>query len=100
MGKPRPVEDCPWFWSDQYDLKLQIAGLSEGYDTLVVRGDPGERKFAVFYLKAGRLLAVDAVNSAPEFLASKKLIVSGASLAPDTLRDTTQSMKEIAAAAA
>ncbi|MCF6329811.1 MAG: FAD-dependent oxidoreductase, partial [Henriciella sp.] len=49
MGRPRPNEDCPWFWSDQYDLKLQIAGLSQDYDELVVRGDPVERKFAVFY---------------------------------------------------
>ena len=100
MGKPRPVEDCPWFWSDQYDLKLQIAGLSTDYDTYVVRGDPEDRKFAVFYLSDGKLIAVDAINSAPEFLASKKMIISGARLAPETLEDTTQSMKEIAAGAA
>ena len=99
MGKPRPNEDCPWFWSDQYDLKLQIAGLSQDYDQTVVRGDPETRKFAVFYLQNGKLIAVDAVNSPPEFLASKKLIISGARLAPDTLSDTSQSMKEIAAAA-
>ena len=100
MGKPRPNEDCPWFWSDQYDLKLQIAGLSTGHDEIVVRGDPAERKFAAFYLKGGRLIAVDAVNSPPEFLASKRLITAGASLAAETLRDTSKSMKEIAAAAA
>jgi 3-phenylpropionate/trans-cinnamate dioxygenase ferredoxin reductase subunit len=99
MGKPRPTEDCPWFWSDQYDLKLQIAGLSQGYDETVVRGDPEERKFAVFYLQNGKLIAVDAINSPPEFLASKKLIMTGARLAPETLRDTSKSMKEIAAAA-
>ncbi|MEL6212608.1 MAG: FAD-dependent oxidoreductase, partial [Pseudomonadota bacterium] len=50
-GKPRPREDCPWFWSDQYDLKLQIAGVSSGYDETVVRGAPDDRQFAVFYLK-------------------------------------------------
>lgn len=100
MGKPRPAEDCPWFWSDQYDLKLQIAGLSTDYDTYVVRGNPDDRKFAVFYLSDGKLIAVDAINSAPEFLASKKMIISGARLAPETLEDTTQSMKEIAASAA
>lgn len=100
MGKPRPPEDCPWFWSDQYDLKLQIAGLSQGYDQTVVRGDIDARKFAVFYLQNGKLIAVDAINSPPEFLASKKLIMTGASLAPETLSDTSQSMKEIAAAAA
>jgi len=100
MGKPRPAEDCPWFWSDQYDLKLQIAGLSQDYDETVVRGDIEARKFAVFYLRNGKLIAVDAINSPPEFLASKKLIMTGAHLAPETLSDTSQSMKEIAAAAA
>ena len=99
VGKPRPSEDCPWFWSDQYDLKLQIAGLSQDYDQTVLRGDPETRKFAVFYLQNGKLIAVDAVNSPPEFLASKKLIMTGARLAPETLSDTSQSMKEIAAAA-
>lgn len=97
MGKPRPAEDCPWFWSDQYDLKLQIAGLSQDYDETVLRGDPEARKFAVFYLQNGKLIAVDAVNSPPEFLASKKLIMTGAHLAPETLSDTSKSMKEIAA---
>ncbi len=100
MGKPRPPEDCPWFWSDQYDLKLQIAGLSQDYDQTVVRGDIEARKFAVFYLQNGKLIAVDAINSPPEFLASKKLIMTGARLAPETLSDTSQSMKEIAASAA
>jgi 3-phenylpropionate/trans-cinnamate dioxygenase ferredoxin reductase subunit len=100
MGKPRPNIDCPWFWSDQYDVKLQIAGLSMGHDEIVVRGSEDEKKFAVFYLKAGRLIAVDAINSPPEFIASKRLIMSGASVAPDVLKDTSISMKEIAANAA
>jgi len=97
MGKARPTEDCPWFWSDQYDLKLQIAGLSQDHDETVVRGDPDTRKFAVFYLRNGKLIAVDAVNSPPEFLASKRLIIAGTHLAPDLLRDTSQTMKAIAA---
>lgn len=100
MGKPRPPLDCPWFWSDQYDVKLQIAGLSQGHDEIVVRGDKDAKKFAVFYLKAGRLIAVDAINSPPEFIASKRLIMSGASIAPERLGDTAISMKEIAAEAA
>jgi 3-phenylpropionate/trans-cinnamate dioxygenase ferredoxin reductase subunit len=99
MNKNRPTEDCPWFWSDQYDLKLQIAGLSQNYDETVVRGDPGARKFAVFYLQNGKLIAVDAINSPPEFLASKRLIMTGARLAPEVLSDTSQSMKDIAASA-
>lgn len=94
LERKRPLEDCPWFWSDQYDLKLQIAGLSEGYDTLVVRGDPAERKFAVFYLKDKKLLAVDAVNSAPEFLVSKKLITMETEIEAADLEDMDKSMKD------
>ena len=100
VGRDRPKEDCPWFWSDQYDLKLQIAGLNQGYDQVVVRGEPEARKFAAFYLKSGRLIAVDAVNAAPEFLVAKKLIIAGASIAPEVLSNTSTSMKEIAAMAA
>ena len=99
LGAKRPAEDCPWFWSDQYDLKLQIAGLSQGYDEIVLRGSPSDRKFAAFYLRNGTLIAVDAVNSPPEFLASKKLIMLGAKLASGTLSDTSVPMKDIAAAA-
>lgn len=99
LGQPRPAVDVPWFWSDQYDLKLQTAGLWTGADTHVVRGDPASRKFAVFYLREGRLLAVDAVNSAPEFIVGKKLIASGAPLASAELGDTSISMKDIGARA-
>ncbi|MEL6324706.1 MAG: FAD-dependent oxidoreductase, partial [Pseudomonadota bacterium] len=100
LGRARPPVDTPWFWSDQYDVKLQIAGLSQGYDEIVVRGDPASTSFAAFYLQTGKLIAVDAINAAPEFLASKKLIMTGASLAPDELSDTSVTMKEIAANAA
>ena len=96
-GKPRPVEDCPWFWSDQYDIKLQIAGLSAGYDDVVVRGDPAERKFAAFYLRDSRLLSTDAINSPQEFVLSKKLIVAGKPVDPDRLADPAVPMKEIVA---
>lgn len=97
LGRDRPNEDCPWFWSDQYDLKLQIAGLSEGYETHVVRGDPTDRKFAVFYFQDDVLIAVDAINSPPEFLASKRLIPSKVTIAPELLADITISMKDIVA---
>ena len=98
LGRPRPIEDCPWFWSDQYDLKLQIAGLSQGHDDIVVRGDPDQRKFAVFYLKDGRLLSTDAINSPQEFILSKKMIVAGKAADAGLLADTAIPMKEIAAA--
>jgi 3-phenylpropionate/trans-cinnamate dioxygenase ferredoxin reductase subunit len=95
LGRERPAEDVPWFWSDQYDLKLQIAGLSHGFDRIVVRGDPAQRRFAAFYLGGGALLAVDAINSPMEFMASRQLIARGARPDPDALGDPTVSMKEI-----
>jgi len=73
-GKPARHEHVPWFWSDQYDVKLQIAGLSEGYDQAVLRGDPGSGSFALYYLARGELLAVDAVNSMKDFMNGKKWI--------------------------
>ena len=98
-GKPRPKEDAPWFWSDQYDLKLQTAGLLTDYDQCVVRGDPDARKFAVYYLKDGVFLAVDAVNSAPEFLTGKKMVGTGAKPDPVKLADPSISIKDIVAEA-
>ena len=90
-GRDRPKLDVPWFWSDQYDVKLQIAGLSQYYDNLAVRGDPETGHFAVFYFRAGKLIAVDAVNAAPEFIVAKKMIISGQTLAPEQLQDTSVS---------
>ena len=85
----------PWFWSDQYDLKLQIAGLSQEYDEVVVRGDiNGSRSIAAFYLKEGRLIAVDAVNKPQEFMLGKRLILAGAEPDVGKLADESVSMKE------
>lgn len=95
LGEPHPVEDCPWFWSDQFDVKLQIAGLSQGYDDFVVRGDENSGRFAVFYLKNGRLISTDAINSPAEFLVSKKLIISGVHVVSSELEDTSVPMKNI-----
>ena len=77
VGKPKTYSEVPWFWSDQYDLKLQIAGLARPTDTLVQRGDPAARKFAVFHLRDGEVAAVEAVNAAPEYMIGKKLIAEG-----------------------
>jgi 3-phenylpropionate/trans-cinnamate dioxygenase ferredoxin reductase subunit len=79
--------EVPWFWSDQYDLKLQIVGLSTGYDEVVLRGDPATRSFAAFYLGSGHLLAVDAINSPRDFLAGKKLVAARAKVPVEQLRD-------------
>ena len=73
-GKPAPAATAPWFWSDQYDLKLQMAGISEGYDELAIRGSTQGSSFIAFYLRDGRVIAADAVNRPSEFMASKRLI--------------------------
>jgi 3-phenylpropionate/trans-cinnamate dioxygenase ferredoxin reductase subunit len=100
LGRPRPPEDCPWFWSDQFDLKLQIAGLSQGYSSHVVRGSESDRQFAVYYLDGeSRLLAVDAVNAPQDFVLSKRLIIAGATVDPDQLADQQVPLKEIVSAA-
>ncbi len=95
LERPLPYREVPWFWSDQYDLKLQIAGLARDGDELVQRGDPAARKFAVFHLREGRVAAVEAVNAAPEYIVGRKLIAEGASVAPARLADTTIPMKSI-----
>jgi len=95
-GKPAPYREVPWFWSDQYDLKLQIAGLAAAGDEIVVRGDPATRKFAVFHLRKGRVAAVEAINAAPEYIVGRKLIADGAAVPPARLADTSIPMKGIA----
>ncbi|MGE0044605.1 MAG: NAD(P)/FAD-dependent oxidoreductase [Hyphomonadaceae bacterium] len=99
LGQTPPTEEAPWFWSDQYDLKLQIAGLSQGYDRIVERGSMKDRAFALVYYQGNRLIAVDAVNRPAEYLGVKRLIEKGASPPPERLADPNQTMKEIVAAA-
>jgi 3-phenylpropionate/trans-cinnamate dioxygenase ferredoxin reductase component len=100
LGLPRPIEETPWFWSDQYDVKLQIAGISTGATKTVLRGDPATKRFAAFHLdEQNHLLAVDAINAAPEFIVAKQVIARHGKLAPETLADMSISMKEIGASA-
>jgi 3-phenylpropionate/trans-cinnamate dioxygenase ferredoxin reductase subunit len=74
-GREIQYNALPWFWSDQYDLKLQIAGLSNGYDDVVVRGDSeAGRKFSAFYYSGDKVIAVDAINSPQEFMIGKQII--------------------------
>ena len=98
-GSKPHAEEAPWFWSDQYDLKLQIAGLFQGYDNVVLRGVMADRAFAAFYYKGPKLIAVDAVNRPAEYLGAKMLIQTGRSVAPSDLEDESRTMKEIVAAA-
>lgn len=93
-GEQEAYNQVPWFWSDQYDIKLQTVGLLTDYDEVVVRGDPSTRKFSAFYLQQGRLIAMDAINSPAEFMVSKKLVMAEAQ--PDKVRlaDPAVSIKE------
>ena len=96
-GRPAPQPEVPWFWSDQYDLKLQIAGVPFDSDALVVRGDRAAAKFAIFHLKGDRLLAVEAVNAPAEFMGGRLLIGNGKAVDLAKLADVSVSMKEVAA---
>jgi 3-phenylpropionate/trans-cinnamate dioxygenase ferredoxin reductase component len=88
--RPVPYQSYPWFWSDQYDLKLQIAGLSEGYDQVVLRGGKDrQRGFVAWYLRGGRLLAADCINRPKEFMVARQLLVRGLAVDPVALADET-----------
>lgn len=98
MGKAEPYRNVPWFWSDQFDLKLQMVGLSAGFDQLVLRGDPEtERSFAAFYLKEGCVIAADAVSRPQEFLFAKKLVAERKRIDPAALADPAVALKDLAA---
>ena len=96
-GRPAPAGETPWFWSDQYDIKLQIAGLPFECDQILVRGDPASGKFAVFHLKGDTVQSVEAVNAPPEFMMGKQLIAKQTPVAREKLADPAISMKEVAA---
>lgn len=94
-GDPQPYGATPWFWSNQYDLKLQTVGLSIGHDATVLRGDPQARSFSVIYLKAGKMIAIDAVNSVKDYVQARKLVEEGAVIAPEDLADVSRPLKEL-----
>jgi 3-phenylpropionate/trans-cinnamate dioxygenase ferredoxin reductase subunit len=91
---PPPLE-APWFWSDQYDVKLQMVGLSQAHDSLVVRGAPESAAFSVFYFKAGELLGVDSINRPAEHMLARKLMSLGISPSPDAVADTGFDLKTL-----
>ncbi len=96
-GRPRPAGECPWQWSDQYDLKLQIAGYAFDSDQILLRGDPATAKFALFHLKGDLVQSVEAINAPPEFMMGKNLILSRKPVNKAKLADPSISMKEVAA---
>ena len=94
-GTPARYEQVPWFWSDQFDLKLQMVGMSQGYDITVQRGSMDADDFAMFYLKDGVLIAVDAVNRPREFMACRKLVPQRPRIDPSMLADESVPMQEM-----
>jgi 3-phenylpropionate/trans-cinnamate dioxygenase ferredoxin reductase subunit len=97
-GEPAAYDAVPWFWSNQFDLRLQTVGLSVGHDATVVRGDPATRAFSVVYLKAGRVVALDCVNATRDYVQGKALVSARAKLSPERLADAATPLKEMAAA--
>ena len=95
VGIHKPYQGVPWFWSDQYNLKLQIAGISKDHDFRVVRGNLEEEKFAVFYQKEKCLIAVDAINSPKEFMVGKKWIAMQAQIPFELIQNMDGDLKEI-----
>nr|WP_294549627.1 FAD-dependent oxidoreductase [uncultured Rhodopila sp.] len=97
-GKPPPAPEVPWFWSDQYDLRLQIAGLPFGATAFAVRGDIGAGTFALFHLAAdGTVQAVEAVNAAAEFMGGRRIILRRKQLTRARIEDMSVSMQQLAA---
>ncbi|WP_310533444.1 FAD-dependent oxidoreductase [Novosphingobium sp.] len=94
-GDAKPYHAFPWFWSNQYDLRLQTAGLSVGYDQTVVRGSPEDRSFSVVYLKGGKVIALDCVNMVKDYVQGRKLVEAGVSPDVAQLADANVPLKEL-----
>lgn len=94
-GSPSPYSDVPWFWTDQFGVRFQMAGLSAGHDRAVLRGSVENRKFSVFYFKQGRLLAVDSVNRFGDHVAARKMLAAGTPLTPEQAADETVDFKKL-----
>lgn len=92
-GTPEPYHAVPWFWSNQYDLKLQTVGLSSGYDATVLRGDPSERSFSLLYLKAGRVIAIDCVNRVRDYVQGRSVVIERVCADPVALADASIDLK-------
>jgi 3-phenylpropionate/trans-cinnamate dioxygenase ferredoxin reductase subunit len=94
LGTPTPHDKVPWFWSDQCDLKMIIVGISQGFDSTVMRGSPASRSFSVCYLFGGELLAVDTINAPKEQMAARKLVAARARPDAAKLADIAVPLKD------
>lgn len=95
MGDEQAYDALPWFWSNQYDLKLQTVGLSLGHDAEVIRGSIEDRSFSVVYLREGRVIALDCVNRTRDYAQGRKLVEARAQVAPDLLADSEVALKDM-----
>ena len=93
MGLAPPPAAPPWFWSDQYKLKLQMVGISDGYEAVAMRGTPESQSFVAFYMKDGKVIAADAVNRPAEFMTAKRLVGERRAALPMVLADETVPLK-------
>lgn len=94
-GSAQPYEAVPWFWSNQYDLKLQTVGLSRGHDEEIVRGDPATRRFSTIYRRDGRVIAFDCVNMVRDYVQGRALVMAGARVDTAALADPDIPLKEL-----
>jgi 3-phenylpropionate/trans-cinnamate dioxygenase ferredoxin reductase subunit len=95
VGDEAPYHAIPWFWSNQYDLKLQTAGLSTGHDQAVLRGDPAARSFSIVYLKAGKVVAIDCVNATKDYVQGRMIVTAGLRATPEQLAHVDKPLKEL-----
>jgi len=100
VGRAQSYQAVPWFWTDQFDISLQMVGLSGGYDRMVTRGEPESRKFSVFYFKEGRLAAIDSINRPGDHIVGRKLIANSSPLTPEQAADPSVDLKALALRAA
>jgi 3-phenylpropionate/trans-cinnamate dioxygenase ferredoxin reductase subunit len=94
-GHPQPYAATPWFWSNQYDLRLQTVGLATGFDDFVVRGNPTARSFSVIYLRDGRVIAFDCVNAPKDYVVGGKLVKLGTRVPREALGDLGLPLRDL-----
>jgi 3-phenylpropionate/trans-cinnamate dioxygenase ferredoxin reductase subunit len=94
LGGEQPYDAVPWFWSNQFDLRLQTVGLSTGHDAAIVRGDPATRAFSIVYCREGQVIALDCINMTRDYVQGRKLVLDGAHIAPERLADAATPLKE------
>ena len=95
IGKREPYRATPWFWSNQYDLKLQTVGLNHGYDASVLRGEPATGRFSVVYLKDGKTVAIDCVNASKDYVQGRKLVEAQLTVDPSVLADSNTPLAQL-----